>query len=126
VSERLTPGVYVEEISSGVRPIQGVGTSTAAFIGEAARGVPDQAAFVNGYASFERAFGGPVRGEAGFLAQAVQAFFAARGARNAFGGAAARSDTFFLRTNSFSPTTPASLRAAAARALPGTDESKSA
>jgi hypothetical protein len=29
----LSPGVYVEEVSSGARPIQGVGTSTAAFVG---------------------------------------------------------------------------------------------
>jgi len=30
---RLSPGVYVEEVSSGSRPIEGVGTATAAFIG---------------------------------------------------------------------------------------------
>ena len=28
-----SPGVYVEEVSSGARPIEGVGTSVAAFIG---------------------------------------------------------------------------------------------
>ena len=38
----LTPGVYIEEISSGLRPIQAVGTSVAAFIGVA----PDAAARV--------------------------------------------------------------------------------
>ena len=32
------PGVYVEEISSGVRPIEAAGTSTAAFFGVAERG----------------------------------------------------------------------------------------
>lgn len=31
----LTPGIYVEEVSSGARPIEGVGTSTAAFVGQA-------------------------------------------------------------------------------------------
>jgi hypothetical protein len=31
----LTPGVYVEEVSSGARPIEAVGTSTAAFVGSA-------------------------------------------------------------------------------------------
>jgi phage tail sheath protein FI len=31
----LTPGVYIEEISTGARPIEAVGTSTAAFIGVA-------------------------------------------------------------------------------------------
>jgi len=34
--EYLTPGVYVEEIDSGMKPIAGVGTSTAAFIGDVA------------------------------------------------------------------------------------------
>ena len=29
----LSPGVYVEEIESGARPIEGVGTSTAGFVG---------------------------------------------------------------------------------------------
>jgi phage tail sheath protein FI len=29
----LSPGVYVEEVSSGARPIQAVGTSIAAFVG---------------------------------------------------------------------------------------------
>lgn len=29
----LSPGVYVEEVESGARPIEGVGTSTAAFVG---------------------------------------------------------------------------------------------
>src|SRR5690349_509940 len=31
----LSPGVYVEEVPSGSKPIEGVGTSTAAFVGEA-------------------------------------------------------------------------------------------
>jgi Bacteriophage tail sheath protein len=81
MAERLTPGVYVEEVSGGVRPIQGVSTSTAAFIGEAPRGIPDRAQFVNGFREFERRFGGHRRGPAGFLAQAVEAFFAAGGRR---------------------------------------------
>jgi phage tail sheath protein FI len=40
----LTPGVYVEEVESGIKPIAGVGTSTAGFIGEVADDVtmPDQ------------------------------------------------------------------------------------
>jgi hypothetical protein len=81
MAERLTPGVYVDEISGGVRPIQGSSTSTAAFVGEARRGIPDRATFVNSFGEFERRFGGHGRGEAGFLAQAVDAFFAAGGRR---------------------------------------------
>ena len=34
--EYLAPGVYVEEVPSAVKPIAGVGTSTAGFIGVAA------------------------------------------------------------------------------------------
>jgi phage tail sheath protein FI len=36
--EYLYPGVYIEEIERGPRPIEGVPTSTAAFLGEAERG----------------------------------------------------------------------------------------
>ena len=34
----LAPGVYVEEVPSGARPIEAVGTSTAAFVGAAPNG----------------------------------------------------------------------------------------
>jgi phage tail sheath protein FI len=33
----LTPGVYLEEVSSGSRPIEAVGTAVAAFVGFAKR-----------------------------------------------------------------------------------------
>jgi phage tail sheath protein FI len=81
MAERLTPGVYVVEVSGGAKTIQGVSTSTAGFIGEAARGIPDRAEFVNGFSDFDRKFGGHRRGEAGFLAQAVEAFFNTGGRR---------------------------------------------
>lgn len=35
MSQYLTPGIYIEEVSNGARPIEAVGTTTAAFIGEA-------------------------------------------------------------------------------------------
>ena len=35
MAEYLHPGVYIEEIERGPRPIEGVPTSTAAFLGEA-------------------------------------------------------------------------------------------
>jgi phage tail sheath protein FI len=81
MAERLHPGVYVEEVSSGVRPIEGVSTSTAAFIGETARGIPALAQFVTGFGDFDRLFGGHQPAEAGFLASAVDGFFAAGGRR---------------------------------------------
>jgi len=54
------PGVYVEEISSGVRSITGVATSVTAFVGRARRGPTDLdgPVVVNSYADFERIFGG--------------------------------------------------------------------
>ncbi|HYQ15748.1 MAG TPA: phage tail sheath C-terminal domain-containing protein [Polyangiaceae bacterium] len=53
------PGVYVEEIPSGVRTITGVATSIAAFIGRAARGPTDVGdETLTSFADFERKFGG--------------------------------------------------------------------
>jgi phage tail sheath protein FI len=52
------PGVYVQELSSGVRTIAGVSTSTTAFIGRARRGPVNQPITINGYSDFERIFGG--------------------------------------------------------------------
>jgi Bacteriophage tail sheath protein len=51
------PGVYIEEISSGVHTIIGVATSITAFIGRALRGPTDEPVIVNGYGDFERTFG---------------------------------------------------------------------
>ena len=52
------PGVYIEEIPSGVRPITGVATSITAFIGRAARGPANDPVTINSFGDFERAFGG--------------------------------------------------------------------
>ncbi|MFL6216668.1 MAG: phage tail sheath family protein [Blastocatellia bacterium] len=52
------PGVYVEEIPSGVRTITGVATSITAFIGRALRGPTDEPVTINSFADFERTFGG--------------------------------------------------------------------
>ena len=52
------PGVYVEEIPSGVRTIAGVPTSVAAFVGRARRGPTNQPTVINSYGDFERTFGG--------------------------------------------------------------------
>lgn len=52
------PGVYVEEIPSGVRTITGVATSITAFIGRAVRGPVNQAVVINSFGDFERRFGG--------------------------------------------------------------------
>ncbi len=52
------PGVYIEEISSGVRTITGVATSITAFMGRALSGPVNEAIVINSYADFERTFGG--------------------------------------------------------------------
>ncbi len=52
------PGVYIEEVPSGVRTITGVATSITAFIGRAKRGPDNEAITINSYADYERTFGG--------------------------------------------------------------------
>jgi phage tail sheath protein FI len=52
------PGVYIEEISSGVRTITGVATSITAFIGRALRGPTNDPVTINSFGDFERFFGG--------------------------------------------------------------------
>ena len=51
------PGVYIDEVASGVRPIAGVATSIAAFVGRARRGPVNKAILVNSYSDFVRTFG---------------------------------------------------------------------
>jgi len=52
------PGVYIEEVPSGVRTITGVATSITAFIGRALGGPVNIVTRVQSYADFERLFGG--------------------------------------------------------------------
>src|SRR4051794_21402011 len=52
------PGVYVEEITSGVRTITGVATSITAFVGRTRRGPTNDPTRVQSFGEFERAFGG--------------------------------------------------------------------
>ncbi|HYJ83254.1 MAG TPA: hypothetical protein VEW26_10480, partial [Allosphingosinicella sp.] len=52
------PGVYIEEVPSGVRSIAGVPTSVAAFIGYTAKGPVDTPVQIFSFADFERKFGG--------------------------------------------------------------------
>ena len=52
------PGVYVEEIPSGVRPIAGVSTSNTAFVGYFRKGPMKQPVRVDSFAEFERVYGG--------------------------------------------------------------------
>jgi phage tail sheath protein FI len=67
------PGVYIEEIPSGVRTITGVATSITAFVGYTARGLDNRATRILSFADFERAFGGLASDSE--LSYAVQQFF---------------------------------------------------
>lgn len=51
------PGVYVEEVPSGVRTIAGVPTSTTAFLGRTRRGPTNRPIVLNSFGDFERRFG---------------------------------------------------------------------
>lgn len=70
MSEYLNPGVYVQEVPTGAHPIEGVSTSSAAFIDIFQQGPLNKAVQVTSFAEFERAFGGlDARSEAGFAIQ---------------------------------------------------------
>jgi uncharacterized protein len=73
------PGVYVEEIASGVRTITGVATSVTAFIGRARKGPVDEPVDITSYADFERRFGGLWLDSS--MSFAVRDFFTNGGAR---------------------------------------------
>lgn len=73
------PGVYVEEIPSGVRTITGVATSIAAFVGRAVRGPVDDPQILTSWEDFERTFGGVVSGYP--MGYAVRDFFQNGGAQ---------------------------------------------
>lgn len=86
MAEYLSPGVYVEEFDSGGKPMEGVGTSTAGFIGVAERGpVSGLPQLVTNFADFGRIYGGylPANefGDYRFLAYAVEHFFINGGSR---------------------------------------------
>jgi phage tail sheath protein FI len=68
------PGVYIEEIPSGVHTITGVATSIASFVGWASQGPVDKAVLVESWSDFERQFGGLSSGN--YLGYAVNQFFA--------------------------------------------------
>jgi uncharacterized protein len=77
--EYLHPGVYIEEIERGPRPIEGVPTSTAAFLGEAERGSITPR-LVTSYKDYLRWFG-DVFDANKFLPYAVNGFFENGGKR---------------------------------------------
>jgi phage tail sheath protein FI len=86
----LSPGVYVEEVDRGSKPIEAVGTNTVGFLGESSKGPVNEPVLVTNWSSFVKTFGdfaqcGP------HLAHAVYGFFNNGGSRcfivNVGGGA---------------------------------------
>jgi phage tail sheath protein FI len=69
----LTPGVYVEEVPGGPKPIEGVGTAVAAFLGIAEKGPIGKATLVTNWTQYTDTFGGFIPGA--YLAHAVYAYF---------------------------------------------------
>ncbi|MEI7555267.1 phage tail sheath subtilisin-like domain-containing protein [Candidatus Chlorohelix sp.] len=74
----LSPGVYVEEVDRGSKPIEGVGTSIAAFVGFAEKG-PRAATLVTSWEQYQLTFGGFISGA--FMPASVYGFFLNGGTR---------------------------------------------
>ncbi|MDJ0841884.1 MAG: phage tail sheath subtilisin-like domain-containing protein [Acidobacteriota bacterium] len=70
----LHPGVYMEEIPSGSKPIEGVATSVAAFVGQASRGPVDEAVLIQGFEDYVKTYG-PIASETDHMGFAVSAFY---------------------------------------------------
>jgi phage tail sheath protein FI len=68
-----SPGVYVEEVPAGARPLEGVGTAIAAFVGLAESGPFNRPILVSNWTQFTTTFGGFVSGS--YLAQSVYGYF---------------------------------------------------
>ena len=86
MAEYFTPGVYVEEYDNSPRSIEGVGTSTAGFIGFVEKGPTIGApSLVTSFKSFTKQFGGFLseftHGEYRYLANSVEQFFINGGTR---------------------------------------------
>ena len=75
----LSPGVYVEEVDRGTKPLEMVGTSTVAFLGECSVGPVNEPIFCTNWSQFTKHFGDFQNSE--YLAHAVYGFFNNGGAR---------------------------------------------
>jgi len=69
----LSPGVYMEEVSSGSKPIEGVGTAVASFVGFAEKGPANEPVLVTNWTQFTQTFGEFIAGS--YLAHSVYGYF---------------------------------------------------
>jgi uncharacterized protein len=75
----LSPGVYVEEVDRGSKPIEAVGTNTVGFLGTCSKGPVNKAIFIANWTQFVNTFG-DFR-DSQYLAHAVYGFFNNGGTR---------------------------------------------
>ncbi len=86
--EYLSPGVYIQEVDSGPRPIEGVGTACAAFVGLAPAGPTNAPVLITNWSQYVETFGALEEGgrrnphlPGGFLSHAVHGYFLNGGGR---------------------------------------------
>ncbi len=79
MTEYLSPGVYIEEFEIGAKPMEGVSTSTAGFLGETERG-PTTPCLITSWLQYQRVFGGYF-GNNKYLPGSVEGFFKNGGQR---------------------------------------------
>jgi phage tail sheath protein FI len=70
----LHPGVYVEEIPSGVKPIEAVGTSIAAFVGAVKKGPAGEPELIHSWDDYQNTFG-PIASSNDAMGLAISAFY---------------------------------------------------
>src|SRR5687768_16621974 len=76
----LSPGVYVEEVDRGSKPIEAVGTNTVGFLGESAKGPVNESVLITNWSQFVKTFG-DFKDCSEHLAHAVYGFFNNGGSR---------------------------------------------
>ncbi len=86
--EYLSPGVYIQEVDSGPRPIEGAGTACAAFVGLAPAGPTNAPVLVTNWSQYVETFGALEEGgrrnahlPGGFMSHAVHGYFLNGGGR---------------------------------------------
>ncbi|MEA2532041.1 MAG: uncharacterized protein QOG89_3685, partial [Thermomicrobiales bacterium] len=72
-AEYYSPGVYIEEVDRGAKPIQGVGTAVAAFVGFTEKAPDNRPHLVTNWSQFTNLFGGFLPDS--YLAYSVRGFF---------------------------------------------------
>ncbi len=76
----LSPGVYVEEVDRGSKPIEAVGTNTVGFLGESSKGPTNESVLITNWSQFVKTFG-DFKDCSEHMAHAVYGFFNNGGSR---------------------------------------------